>query len=185
MYEQARQPRLKTVHRTQVVSMPLLLLVLPLLEIAGFVVVGSQIGVLATLGLVLASGVLGAALLRSQSRGALARAQTELRAGRDPSPHLAGAAATAVAGILLIVPGFLTDIVGLLLLVPAVRAFLWRSAKGRVIMSGRFAAFRGGFGSTRWSGERNAGDNAVIDLDAADFSRTAGPDSPWRLERRD
>lgn len=165
--------------------MPFLLLILPLLEIAGFVIVGSKIGVLATLGLVLAAAVLGIALLRSQGRGALSRAQAELSAGRDPSPHLVGAAATVVAAILLIVPGFLTDILGLLLLVPAVRAFLWRLLKRHVVMSGSFAAFRGGFGSTRWSGTRNAGQDRVIDLDAADFNRSANPESPWRLDRRD
>lgn len=169
-------------HTTQ---MPLLLLILPLLEIAGFVIVGSKIGVLATLGLVLAAAVLGIALLRSQGRGALSRAQAELRAGRDPSPHLVGAAATVVAAVLLIVPGFLTDILGLLLLVPAVRVSLWRLVRGRVVMSGSFAAFRGGFGSTRWSGTRNSGQDRVIDLDASDFSRGANPESPWRLDRRD
>ena len=60
---------------------PLFLLALPFLEIAGFVIVGSQIGVLYTLALVVASGILGAVLLRIQGFGIMARIRSELDAG--------------------------------------------------------------------------------------------------------
>lgn len=164
----------------------LFLLALPLLEIATFVIVGSQIGVLATIGLVLASFVLGMLLLRTQGVGALARAQSELQAGRDPGAHVVNAVMTVVAAILLLVPGFLTDIAGLLLLVPAVRHLAWRLLKSRIAVSGRFATFQGGFGSTRWSGGRSADRGPVVDLDANDYSKGSGnPQSPWRLDKRD
>lgn len=165
--------------------MPLLFLVLPLLEIAGFVIVGRMIGVLATLGLVLAAAVVGIVLLRRQSLGALSRAQEELGAGRDPSPHLVSAAVTVIAALFLIVPGFLTDIIGLLLLIPAVRRLAWRLLKGRVALSSRFAGFRGGFGAARQTRRPETADSKVIDLDASDFSRGPNPESPWRLGRRD
>jgi UPF0716 protein FxsA len=164
---------------------PLFLLALPLLEIATFVIVGSQIGVLATIGLVLASVVLGMVLLRTQGVGALARAQAELQAGRDPGAHIVNAVMTVVAAILLLVPGFLTDIAGLLLLVPVVRHLAWRALKSRIAVSRRFATFQGGFGSTRWSGGRSADRGPVVDLDATDYSKGGNPQSPWRLNKRD
>jgi UPF0716 protein FxsA len=136
---------------------PILLLALPLLEIATFVVVGSAIGVLPTLGLVLASSVLGAVLLRTGGLGALARAQAELQAGRDPGQHVVGAVMTVVAAVLLLIPGFLTDVVALLLLVPGVRGFVWRRLKSRIAVSGNFTTFRGGFGQTRWFRRQDAG----------------------------
>ena len=82
---------------------PLFLLALPFVEIAGFVIVGSQIGVLATLALVIAAGVLGALLLRVQGFGVMARVRKELDAGNDPSRELANGAMILVAGILLLI----------------------------------------------------------------------------------
>ena len=61
--------------------LPLLLFALPFVEIAGFVIVGSHIGVLWTLALVVAAGMLGAVLLRVQGFGAMTRARAELAAG--------------------------------------------------------------------------------------------------------
>ncbi len=162
---------------------PLILLLLPLLEIATFVLVGSEIGVLATIGLVLLSAVLGMFLLRTQGVSALARAQLDLRAGSDPGPQLVKAVMTVVAAVLLLIPGFLTDAVAILLLIPAVRSAVWRLLKGRLAASGRFASFEGGFGSTRWSGGRPAGRGNVIDLDEDDYSRDGNPGSPWRLNK--
>lgn len=164
---------------------PLILLALPLLEIATFVIVGNTIGVLPTLGLVLASFVLGMVMLRTQGVGALSRAQTELQLGRDPGPHVVSAVMVLFAGVLLLIPGFLTDIVGLLLLVPAVRQLTWRLLKSRIAVSSRFATFRGGFGSTRWSGGRTPERGPVVDLDEGDYSKGGDPQSPWRLDKRD
>lgn len=163
----------------------LFFLILPLLEIATFVIVGSKIGVLATIGLVLASAVLGIVLLRTQGTGALAHAQAELQARRDPGPHLVKGAIIVVAAILLLIPGFLTDIIGLLLLIPAVRSIAWRFLKRRIAVSNRFTIFRGDFGSTRWSGGGPTERGPVIDLDEQDYARKPDPQSPWRLNKRD
>lgn len=154
-----------------------LFLALPLLEIAGFVIVGRQVGALATVGLVIASTVVGAMLLRHQGLGALRRAQAEIEAERDPSRQLTHGAMTVLAALLLIVPGFITDIVALLLLLPPVQDFAWRFLKSRISVVGNVQM--GGFGRGFRSRERGT----VIDLDDDDYTRTGGrpdPNSPWR-----
>jgi UPF0716 protein FxsA len=151
---------------------PLFLLALPFLEIAGFVVVGRQIGVLATLGLVIGAMVLGAILLRVQGFGVMSRIRNELDAGQDPSRELANGVMIFVAGILLLIPGFITDIIGLLLFLPLVRNLAWRFLKGRIVIS---AAGFGGFSQAR---RRSRG--KTIDLDADEYSHDSRPDSPWR-----
>ncbi|MER8809388.1 membrane protein FxsA [Mesorhizobium australicum] len=160
--------------------LPLFLLALPLLEIAGFVVVGREVGALATVGLVLASSFGGVLLLRHQGFGVMTRIRTEMAAGRDPSGQLAHGAMIVVAAILLIIPGFITDIVGLLLFLPPVRDLAWSKLKGRIVVASNFST--GGFRRHR---------DKVIDLDDGDYSREddlkRGPDhnSPWRRLKDD
>ena len=162
--------------------LPLLILVLPLLEIAGFVIVGKQIGALATVGLVIASTIAGALLLRTQGLGVMRRVRAEMDAGQDPGRQLAHGAMLFLAAVLLVVPGFLTDIVALLLLLPPVRDFAWRHLKSRITVMDAFGrdGFSGG-GFARNSGRRERG--PVIDLDDEEYFRSGGrpdPQSPWR-----
>ena len=110
---------------------PIFILALPLIEIAGFVVVGRQIGVLPTLGLVVATGILGAILLRIQGFGVMTRIRKETQAGRDPSREVAHGVMVLLAGVLLLIPGFVTDIIGLLLFLPPVRDLAWRYLRRR------------------------------------------------------
>jgi UPF0716 protein FxsA len=167
---------------------PLFLLALPFLEIAGFVIVGRQVGVLNTLALVIASGVLGAILLRIQGFGVMNRIRKELDAGNNPGRELANGVMILVAGVLLLIPGFVTDIIGLLLFLPPVRDLAWRFLKSRVVVSaGSFGGFmRPGVGSGVGSGARQNGRRGgkTIDLDADEYNSgpDAGPrpDSPWR-----
>jgi UPF0716 protein FxsA len=152
-----------------------LLLVLPLAEIAGFVVVGSEIGALATIGLVLLSAVVGSILLRWQGFSALANLRRDLEAGGDPGRQMAHGVMIVIAGILLIIPGFITDIVGLLLFLPPVRDLAWRFMRSRVRVVSNFGMFRGGFETGR--GRRRG---RTIDLDEDDYKPTPNPDSPWK-----
>ncbi len=100
----------------------------PLLEIALFVVIGGQIGLWATLAWVLLSGVLGVLVLRlTMARQALA-----LRDMRDPARLAAGGAMGVLGGLLLILPGFFTDTLGLLLLLPPVQALAARALAARI-----------------------------------------------------
>lgn len=159
---------------------PLFLLLLPLLEIAGFVIVGREVGALATVGLVILSTIAGSLLLRHQGFGVMARVRAEMDAGRDPSRQLAHGAMIVLAAILLIIPGFITDIIAILLLLPPVRDLAWRLLKNRIVMA---TSFSGGF--------RARGRDKVIDLDDSDYSRAddykRGPDhnSPWRRLKDD
>jgi len=107
--------------------MPLLLalLLLILAEISLFVLVGGAIGLLPTLAIVLGSGVLGGIILRGLGQKALAQMAGSVREPRALASAGDGVL-VAIAGILLILPGFLTDLAGLVLLVPLVRQVLLR-----------------------------------------------------------
>ena len=96
----------------------------PILEIALFIKVGGAIGLTPTLAIVILTAVAGTALMRLQGMQALARLQESLERGGDPVGPIAHGALILVAGILLLTPGFFTDTLGLLLLVPPVRTRL-------------------------------------------------------------
>jgi UPF0716 protein FxsA len=121
-----------------VMVFPVLLLVWPLVEIALFVTIGSAIGLWATLAIVIGTGVLGVWLIRREGLNAGARLRQAMAARRDPGAGLAETVLGLGSGLLLILPGFLTDVLGILLLVPAVRraaaaALARRAGSGRVV----------------------------------------------------
>ena len=144
------------------------LLALPLLEIAGFILVGKAIGVIPTLGLVLLGVILGTLLIRSAGLGVFRQAQAESAAGRHPGPSIVKGFLSVLAGILLIAPGFLSDAFAVLLLLPPVQARAWSLLRSRV----RFA---GGLGAKR----RPQPQTRVIDLDPSDYAARPNPASPW------
>lgn len=124
----------------------LLLLVLvgvPLIEIAVFIQVGGIIGLWPTIAVVVLTAVIGAALLRQQGSATLTRAQREMAEHRIPVRELFDAVCLLLAGALLLTPGFVTDLAGFALLVPLVRRTLgmrlWRLVQ-------RHADFRAGGG---------------------------------------
>ncbi len=131
--------------------MPILFLVVPILEIAVFILVGGQIGVGWTLLLVLATAIAGTMLLRQQGFGVLNRIRDDVNAGRMPAAALADGVMILVAGILLLTPGFVTDALGLLLFFPPFRHWVWR-----VLAPMFFARLSGSW--ARWPG---AGDNGA------------------------
>jgi UPF0716 protein FxsA len=153
---------------------PFLLLIVPLAEIAVFVLVGSHIGVLATLGLVLATAIAGTILLRIQGFGVMERIRRTLEADEVPGRDLVHGAMILVAGILLLTPGFVTDLCGFLLFVPSIREIGWRFLRERIVVHtvhGRQAG-RGPDPATR---------GRTIDLDAEDYTTNPpNSDSPWR-----
>lgn len=106
--------------------MPLLFIfvLLPLTEIALFVLVGGWIGVWPTLGLVVAGVLAGVAVIRIQGGATLRQIRDPAATFADPAAPLAQAALVLAAGILLILPGFLTDVLALPLLIPPLRRFL-------------------------------------------------------------
>jgi UPF0716 protein FxsA len=121
--------------------MPLLLIVLfivvPIAELYVIIQVGQLIGIFPTLILLLADAVLGSMLLKHQGRGAWRRFNEALAARRFPGREVVDGALIIVGGTLLLTPGFLSDILGLFLLVPPTRAIARRVLKRLTI--GRFA----------------------------------------------
>jgi UPF0716 protein FxsA len=106
----------------------------PLVEIGLFVAIGGLIGVWATLVWVVLSGVLGVLVLRlTAARGAL-KLREGLSTLRQPGAELASGAFGMLAGVLLILPGFLTDALGLLLLVPPLQSLLARVVVARAVV---------------------------------------------------
>ncbi|MGI6855609.1 FxsA family protein [Mesorhizobium sp. 1B3] len=153
----------------------ILMLAFPLLEIAVFVLVGGEIGVLPTIGLIVLSGMVGAFLLRWQGFGAMQRIRREVEQGGTPGRELAHGAMIMLAGILLLIPGFISDVFGLLLFIPAVRDAAWRFFSSRITVVTGFSAGARGFGRP---GNRDR--ERTIDLDEDEYTKTPDPNSPWR-----
>lgn len=123
-------------------AVPFLILSIPLIEIALFLVVGDLIGFAATLAAIAAAALAGILLIRGRGRAALRQLRPEGGIAAVPVAAMVSGAVTVLAGALLLVPGFLTDLVGLSLLLPPVRRRL-----GRAIGQGwRPVAARPGFG---------------------------------------
>jgi UPF0716 protein FxsA len=100
----------------------LVFIALPIAEIAVIIKVGSWLGVGETIALLLGVSLLGIWLVKRQGIGVLRRMREQMNAGRVPGTEMVDGALLLFAGALLIPPGFITDVVGLLLLLPPVRA---------------------------------------------------------------
>jgi UPF0716 protein FxsA len=110
--------------------MPFLLVALfilvPIAELAVIIQVGQAIGVWWTIAILIADSILGSLLMRSQGRAAWRRFNAALGAGRVPAREVADGVLVIFGGALLLTPGFLSDIVGLLFLLPPTRALIRR-----------------------------------------------------------
>lgn len=117
--------------------MPVLLILfiaVPLLEIYVLISVGKVIGAFPTVLSVVMTAVLGVFLLRRQGRQALLNARAKLQAGSVPSMGLAEGIFLAAGGMLLLTPGFLTDALGFVCLVPGFRRHLIKRWSARIFM---------------------------------------------------
>src|ERR1044072_9444539 len=99
-----------------------LFVIVPILELAVIIQIGSAIGVLPTIALLIADSLRGAALMRSQGRATWLRFNTTLAEGRVPGREVMDGALVIFGGALLLTPGFLSDFLGLFLLLPPTRA---------------------------------------------------------------
>jgi UPF0716 protein FxsA len=149
---------------------PLLLIVLfivvPIAELYVIIQVGEAIGLWPTLALLLADALLGSFLLKHQGRGAWQRFNQALAEHRFPGKEVVDGLLIVVGGTLLLAPGFLTDIAGLLLLIPPtraiVRSLLKRFTIGRFMVVGMPGG--GQFGSPGDPGDQ--GPSRDYDFDA-------------------
>lgn len=112
-----------------VVALIVLLVVLPLTELYVIIQVANAMGTVQMLALLVACSLFGLYLVRRVGIGTWRRAQAQLRAGEIPAAEAVDGVLALAAGILLLVPGFITDAIGFLLLIPVVRYFPRRWAQ--------------------------------------------------------
>lgn len=101
-----------------------LFLLVPIIEIVGFMQIGSLIGLWPTLGVVILTAIAGSMLLRHQGMTVLFRTQSMIQEGKIPVDEMIDGICLAIAGALLLTPGFFTDIFGFLLFIPPFRRTL-------------------------------------------------------------
>ena len=155
--------------------LPLLLLlfiVVPIAELAVLIQVGQLIGVWWTIAILVADAVLGSVLARTQGRTAWRRFNEALRSGRPPAREVLDGALVLFGGALLLTPGFLTDVLGLALLLPPSRAVV------RAVLVRRFASRM--VASMTAGGPRGFGRRPRPDYD---FEGSAVDAEPDRLDR--
>ena len=133
--------------------MPLVLLivfvVVPIAELYVIVQIAGEIGIIPTLLLLVADSVVGTMLMKSQGRAAWRRFNEATAAGRIPAREVADGALIILGGAFLLTPGFITDILGLILLIPPtralVRAVLARRLAHRMVSAARTDRPRGDY----------------------------------------
>lgn len=104
----------------------------PIIEIALFIQIGGFLGLFPTLAVVLITAIAGTYLVRAQGLSVLSQLQSHFREMNDPSEPLAHGAMILFSGALLLTPGFFTDFIGFLLLIPNVRATVFQKVKERI-----------------------------------------------------
>jgi UPF0716 protein FxsA len=147
----------------------LLFIVVPILELAVLIQIGQAIGVLPTIALLIADSVLGAALMRSQGRAAWMRFNAALAEGRVPGREVMDGVLVIFGGALLLTPGFLSDVLGLVLLLPPTRAIVRKVLVARY--GSRLVATAAGGARSRvfgFGGTRPPRHDDVVDSSATD-----------------
>jgi UPF0716 protein FxsA len=110
----------------------ILFIAVPLVEVALFIQVGGWIGLWPTLAAIVATAVVGSAVIRHQGFGVAHRARERLAAGEVPMREGFDGLCLVVAGLLMITPGFFTDAIGGALLLPPVRALVYGRVRDRI-----------------------------------------------------
>lgn len=113
----------------------LLFIIVPIIEIFVLMNVGAVLGGFPTIMIVIVTAWLGAKNVRQQGIATMSSVQTKLAQGQMPSDEIVAGMMLLVAGVLLVTPGFVTDIFGLSLLVPQVRASLVKAIQSQLIVS--------------------------------------------------
>ena len=109
----------------------ILFITVPVVELVLLIEIGQRAGTLATIGLIIGTGIVGASLARQQGINTLARLRKDLDAGQLPAEPIVDGVLILLAAAVLITAGVLTDLVGFLCLVPACRRVLKRFLKRR------------------------------------------------------
>ena len=145
-----------------------LFILVPIAELAVIIQVGQAIGVWWTIAILIADSILGSLLMRAQGRSAWRRFNEALQGGRVPAREVADGVLVIFGGALLLTPGFLSDIFGLLFLLPPTRAVIrrvfLRQAMKRITVSMAGATMpRGGAPGAAWRSDDVEG--TAVDVD--------------------
>jgi UPF0716 protein FxsA len=127
----------------------LLFILVPLIEIWGILTVGSWIGAWPTMLVIVLTALAGSVLLKREGVHTLTRARSKIDAGEIPIHEILEGLLLAVAGALLLTPGFFTDIIGLFLLLPPGRSLLIRELSKRVVTAQAYSASSASAGQHR------------------------------------
>nr|WP_275658443.1 FxsA family protein [Vibrio sp. Isolate25] len=119
----------------------------PIIEIGLFISVGGYLGLWPTIALVLITAFAGASLVRSQGLQTLMSVQNRLQQGELPAQKILEGVMLAVSGVLLLTPGFMTDALGMLVLLPAPRAAMAKYLMSKMTVQSVGGGFQGGFGA--------------------------------------
>ncbi|MFC6938904.1 FxsA family protein [Salinirubellus sp. GCM10025818] len=149
------------------------LLLIPLLDVMLLVILATQLGAVATVALVVLTALIGLLLVRAEGRHTLRKLESKVAAGEIPTDELLDGGLILVAGALLLTPGLVTDLVGLVLVIPPsrypVRVLLkkyvvtpYLDAKARGMVSG--SVYTGGF-----PGASETGGGRTVEVDEADY----------------
>jgi UPF0716 protein FxsA len=140
----------------------LVFMIVPLIEIAFFVVIGNAIGLWPTLAGVLVTAIIGSLVLRWQGAALFQEIRGTMARGQLPARALADAAFVGAGGLMLLLPGYFSDLVGILVLIPPVRNVIYEFLKSRIKIVPNVAA---GYSRPAPPPE------GTIDLDETDWRR--------------
>ena len=125
-------------------------------ELAVFIAIGSEIGALLTIIGIAVTAMVGLWLLKSQGRAIMASLQQKMARGEAPVASMADGAAIAAGAVLMLIPGYITDAMGLVLFIPGVRTIIGAGLIARMMRRGadRFSFNGGQFGAGPFSGRQ-------------------------------
>ncbi|WP_332059835.1 FxsA family protein [Bartonella sp. CB74] len=142
-----------------------------LIEIASFIFVGKKIGILATLSLIILTTIVGSILLRIQGISLFKNIQRELIQGRTLENYIINDAFIIIGAILLIIPGFVSDILGILLLIKPARKIIWYLF---LSFNNNTSSYYKNNDSTKNKFEK------IIELKEEEYQIHSVKESPWR-----
>ncbi len=177
---------------------------MPIIEIAVFIQAGDLIGLWPTIGVVILTAIIGTSLMRAQGLQTLAKAQSQMDQGEMPIGAMFDGICILIAGVLLLTPGFVTDTLGFLLLIPPLRQLVGAKVIMKLVQSGNIrtnfggAGFGGGRpgGGAGGAGGARRGAGPIIDGDFENVSpgdaandsagtNNSNPDGPRNLPPKD
>ena len=140
-------------------------------EMSAFIYIGGEIGGLLTLLGVFVTAIIGLSLLKSQGMAVMARIRSDLAKGQAPVGSIADSIALAVGGVLMLVPGYVTDAIGLLLFIPCLRTIAGAWILHHLLRNNRFKSYVHVGGQAEFTSQRArsfSDDDDIIEGDATE-----------------